>query len=181
MSKNSELAAMLIDYLIAHDRPLFHATDQSHLPSIAQHGLLSEVERQARGIVPQFPGGNALSRALDSQYGLLNYVFLGFFRSGVMPAHKHERYRRRPRILHIHPQVLHFPGARIAVGRANHARTRSYSVARATQEMDGEVFEKLIMGISDWGDTPKWKINKVLDYEILIPAQVPPEYIVAID
>jgi hypothetical protein len=181
MSKNSELVDMLVEYLVARERPLFHVTDQSHLSSIAQHGLLSEAERQVRGIFPQFPGGNAISRALDSRYGLLNYVFLGFFRSGVMPVHKHERHRRRSRTLFIHPAVLNFPGARIAVGRANHARTTSYSVARATQEMDGEIFERLLAGNDDWGDTPKWKINKVLDYEALIPEQVPPEYIVGID
>ena len=98
-----------------------------------------------------------------------------------MPKHKHERYRRRPRTLLIHPAVLHFPGAKIAIGRANHARTASYSVPRATQEMDGEIFERLLVGNGDWGDTPKWKINKVLDYEVLIPAQIQPEYIIGID
>jgi hypothetical protein len=181
MRNSSELISMLVNYLVAHGRPLFHATDETNLPSIAQHGLLSELERQARGIVPQFSGGNARTRALDDRYGLLDFVFLGFFGSGIMPAHKHEQHRRRSRTLYIHPHILHIRGARIAIGRANHARTSSYSVARATQEMDGVVFEKLITGDSDWGDIPPWKINKVLDYEVLIPAHVPPEYIVGID
>jgi hypothetical protein len=70
---------------------LYHSTDAAHLSSIEQHGLLSETARAALGIVPPFPGGNELSRALDTEYGLNGFVFLSFSGASLMPNHKEDR------------------------------------------------------------------------------------------
>lgn len=55
--------------------PLYHFTDPRNLPSIREHGLLSWQQLEDRGI-KHFRASDQLSRKLDSDKGLQNYVRL---------------------------------------------------------------------------------------------------------
>lgn len=55
--------------------PLYHFTDPRNIPSIRRHGLLSWTQLKTLGKC-HFPASNKLSRNLDTQKGLQNYVRL---------------------------------------------------------------------------------------------------------
>jgi hypothetical protein len=170
----------LVDYVRERSGFLFHVTDEAHLPLIAEYGLLSNDQREARGIQPAYPGGNELSRALDADHSLTDYVFLSFTASGVMP--KHDDWRRRPVTLGIDPAILLQYGVKIAMGRANHAGTKVYKVVGAVlseKGIDGPAFEQVMNGTEDINDfRMRSRTSAVHNYEILVPQVVPPQFIV---
>lgn len=174
MPSRPDNVSLLVEHIISEMRgALFHVTDERNLASIAKHGLLSKQEAETRGVTPVYPGGDGLAWSLDRQYGLWNDVFLAFHTSMVMPKQPDERWRR-PRVLSVDSQVLHFRGAKIALGRANHDRTKTYSVGRAVDRMDHEAF----LGKLDRDDIfVRHRIHRAFNYEVLIPTVVPPAYI----
>lgn len=171
----------LVETVQKHRGHVCHRTDFANCTSIAEHGLLSRTAMAERSIVPRFPGGNPLTWALDDDYGLNDVVFLGFGADVVMPSHTAERRIRRPVVLFIDPNVLALPGVRLSLGRANHRGSRTYGLARAIHMMDIEAFGWMI-GLGDGYDPNDWekrrRLNRVYDYEILVPRCVPAEYIV---
>ena len=71
-------AKQIADYLISNGIDcLFHYTDRSNLDSIREYGLLSSLSCQRLNIKNK-PGGNALSRKLDSDHHLEDFVRLSF-------------------------------------------------------------------------------------------------------
>ncbi len=155
---------------------LLHMTDAAHLSTIETHGLLSARRALELGVAPKYPGGNDLSRSLDASRGLDNAVFLSFFNSGLMPKHEDSR-RRRPVILKIDARILYQPGVQVALGRANSANTSIYKPAGAFYKMDWDV----IFGDVDGSNVhEKARVIRVYDYEVLVPDQVPPEFILGI-
>jgi hypothetical protein len=155
---------------------LFHLTDWAHVASIQEHGLLSKCEADVRGVYPAHPGGNDLTRALDVQRGLLDYVFLGFDRSGVMPTNQKTDRQRRPLMLHVDPNIVFEAGVRVSLGRST--RSQNVSTMRAFYEMDWDIIllPELRTGV---GGPARW--NSFLDYEILFPNCVPPHFIIGYD
>lgn len=157
---------------------LFHLGDEANAASIDEHGLLSRSEAAVRGIVPFCPGGNGLTRALDEQSGLGDYVFLSFQRSILMPKDDSTDWRRRPLRLHVDPEILLQNGVLVRLGRRRSSDV--FNSMRAYYEMDWEIFfddemkEKAI-----GGGKARW--NTFLDYEILIPKRVPREFLVGSD
>lgn len=180
MNQPSSAATTLVAFMLDHGRPLFHITDERHLRSIAEHGLLSECERAVRNVVPACPGGNPQTRAFDADYGLSNYVFLGFSRAGLMPAPKAEW---RPHLLHVDPRILLLRDVKLALGRDSTARWKIYGVNRALEsmeEMTVSIFRQLLEGNANWDDVDvehRWRIGHVMDFEVLIPKCVPPDFI----
>ena len=168
---------MLVEVVCNHlNGHLYHLTDETHLASIDEHGLLSGRARQELGIAPAFPGGNGLSQALDADRGLDDMVFLSFFNMGVMPKHDDAR-RRRPVLLKVDAHALFLQGVKVALGRANRRDTKIYSAAAAFYKMDWEV----ISGEVNDTNVPiheRWRIFKVCDYEVLVLNRVPNEYII---
>lgn len=57
---------------------LYHFTDRSNLDSIRKYGLLSYETCAKMGVTIPRPGGNELSRKLDLQHHLLDFVRLSF-------------------------------------------------------------------------------------------------------
>lgn len=152
---------------------LLHMTDAAHLRTLESHGLVSARRAQELGIAPRYPGGNDLTRSLDASRGLDNAVFLSFFNLGLMPKHEDNR-RRQPVLLKIDARILFQPGVHVALGRANSANTTIYKPARAFYNMDWEV----IFGDVDSSNIfEKARVARVYDYEVLVPDQVPVEYI----
>lgn len=164
-----------VEYIVAHrGGALYHVTDEQNLESISEHGLLSKKEAAHLGVAPAFPGGSELTRILDHEHGLSDYVFLGFSPNTVMPAHREERALRRPVVLTIQAAILYRPDVRIALGRANHAGTEHYPVLEAVINMDRETF----VGNFDPSDIRSAaKRHRVSSYEVLVPSRVPPAFI----
>lgn len=176
MPRRTDYVTLLVEHILSERGrgALFHVTDERNIPLIAKYGLLSKEQAEIRGVVPVYPGGDGLTRALDHDYGLWNYVFLAFHKSMIMPKQPDERWRR-PRVLCVDPQVLHLPGVKIALGRANHRGTKTYYASRAVELMDREAF----VGKLDRNDVVmRGRMLRALDYEVLVPTVVPPKYIV---
>jgi hypothetical protein len=151
---------------------LFHLTDEAHLASIEQHGLLSRRSRNALRIEPAFP----TFRGGSGEENLDDCVYLSFFNLGVMPNHP-DAHLRRPVLLKVDPNVLLMSGVQVALGRASRRSTDIYPVGRAFYEMDWPV----IRGEVDENDyRERWRFFQVRDYEILVPGRVPIEYIIGI-
>lgn len=104
---------------------LFHTTDEAHLASIDEHGLLSN-------------------------------------------------RRRRPVLLKIDARILYGSGVKVALGRANRSGTKIYRPGGAFYKMDWEI----ITGQVDRTNIEyPWRYAAVCDYEILVPKQVPRDFI----
>jgi len=149
---------------------LFHLTDEANFPLIEKHGLISKTRAFELGISPLSPGGNELTRALDSDYNLNGDVFLGFHTDVLMPKHTGYQWQRRPRTLQIDPNVLFVSGAKVALGRANHRGTEIVTAWRAPHVMDWEAYE----AEPEKNDFQmKARKRRFSDYEVLIPDCVP--------
>lgn len=168
---------MLVEVVCNHlNGHLYHLTDEAHLASIEEHGLLSDRARQELGIVPAFPGGNGLTQTLDADRGLDDMVFLSFFNMGVMPKHDDARRRRRV-LLKIDARALFLRGVKVALGRANRQNTKIYSAAGAFYKMDWEVISGQVND-TNVSIHQRWRLVEVCDYEVLVPSRVPIEYII---
>jgi hypothetical protein len=89
---------------------LYHVTDKSNLESIRRHGgLYSWYYCWKNGIKIPCPGGNHLSRRLDSRSGLQNYVRLSFnYRQPMMYVAQQEGRLTDPVTLRISPEVIYW-------------------------------------------------------------------------
>ncbi|WP_433704429.1 hypothetical protein [Paraburkholderia sacchari] len=156
---------------------LYHLTDRAHVDSIKKHGLLSRCEADERGVYPLRPGGNALTRALDAQRGLQDYVFLGFHENGLMPKDGELDRFREPLMVYVDPQIVCWEGVKVSLGRST--RSNVFDATRAYWNMDWEIFERpeLRFDSSPQIRGPaRWKA--FFDYEVLVPKCVPPEFII---
>jgi hypothetical protein len=89
---------------------LYHVTDKSNLESIRRHGgLYSWYYCWKKDIKIACPGGDHLSRRLDSRSGLQNYVRLSFNRNQpMMYVAQQEGRLTHPVILKVSPQVIYW-------------------------------------------------------------------------
>lgn len=160
-------------------RKLYHFTDRANLQSIIQHGGLYSWEDCAiKGIVIPRSGSNELSRSLDKQHGLQDYVRLSFTRNHpMMHAVMKEQRIADPVILEIDVTVADKPttlfadrnatkdGANIGGGKVNfdkiHISTviqsSPYNLSESEREFyQAEILVKnfipldLILNISDF-------------------------------
>ena len=153
---------------------LFHLADEANALSINRHGVLSKSEAKSRGVVPRLAGGNDLTRSLDRDRGLEDFVFLAFTKSVLMPKDEATTRYRRPLLLHISPEILFVPGVKVGLGRGNGAMR--FDAMAAVYNMDWEILLKPELRTS-YGGPARW--NNFLVYEILVPKCVPRSYIVS--
>lgn len=96
--------------IITHDiKELYHFTDSKNLKSIIENGgLYSWKYAEQNGIKINNPGGNDLSRRLDSIKGCENYVRLSFCKNHpMMYIAKNEKRIEVPYILRVKPEVIY--------------------------------------------------------------------------
>jgi hypothetical protein len=95
---------------------LYHFTDASNIPSIRQlGGLFSWYYCNQNGISIPVPGGDSLSRNLDSRKGLHNFVRVCFTSSHpMMYVAVKDRRISRPIVLHISPEIILLNGTKFA-------------------------------------------------------------------
>lgn len=175
---------MTIDELIAHingsnqHRYLYHFTDESNFPTIAERGLVSKSQMRAEGWWPATTGGNELSHQLDDYRGISDYVSLCFTRNHPMKflANRDGRLPS-PRYLGIKTEVLRFPGVRVAFGVANANETAIMDLADAIAHMDLEV----LYSRTDWRDPQvQARLRAAEKMELLVPNGVPLDLIARI-
>lgn len=175
---------MTVEGLIAHiaaspqHKYLYHFTDESNFPSIANLGLLSKEQLRARGLWPlKAAGGNELSWHLDVQRGIDPYVSLCMTQNHGMKFVAHQAGRLpNPRYLLIKPDVLRIPGVRVAFGIANANDVQILPLDEAVDRLDLEV----LYSRTNWGDPEvNARLRAAEKFEVLIPSAVPRDLIVA--
>ncbi len=125
-----ELERLLGIYNFLHEKKvkyLYHFTDLENVASIKQTGaLFSWKESEDRGIKIARPGGNSLSRSLDSRYGLESYVRLCFCEDHPMLyVARNEGRIKDEVILKVNPLVACLKGTKFS---NMNATSRSHSI-----------------------------------------------------
>lgn len=157
-------------------KTLYHFTDESNFPSIAQHGLLSKEQLRARGLwPPAATGGNTLSWQLDLHRGIDPYVSLCMTRNhGMKFLAQQDGRLPNPRYLAIKPEVLQIQGTRIAFGVANANNVEILPIADAIDRLDAEV----LYTRTNWNDPAvNQRLRAAEKFEVLIPDAVPRDLI----
>lgn len=97
-------------------KKLYHFTDRDNLPSIINNGgLYSWHDCEDRNIHICKPGGDSLSRSLDSRDGLSYYVRVSFTRNHpMMYVAMNARRISNPIILEIDPSVIYYTSSRFS-------------------------------------------------------------------
>lgn len=157
------------------NRTFYHFTDVRNLPSIREHGLLSMLELKERGLHATVPGGNQWSLDRDAVCGMDQYVHLCFFASHPMEFKAREEKRlEQTRFLRVRPAVLHLPGVMVTSDVSNQAGVEPQPVGQLLDQLDLQV----IYTRTDWKEASiKERLRIAKRYEILIPRQVPLEFI----
>ena len=123
---------------------LYHFTDESNLPSIYEHGILSTKQRQLREIIPCCRGGNEGSYYADNHNDIEGYVCLSFTDNHPL-GYIAKQNERLPKLLYlkIDPQILLTEGVMFANGVANANETELRPISDAIDLIDKElIYEK---------------------------------------
>ncbi len=150
---------------------LYHFTDSRNLNSIKKkRGLYSWWRCEQEGIGVSAPGGSDLSREIDKEKGLQNYVRLGFNRNPPMLYVARKRGRiERYKTLKIDPSVIYH-------------RSTCFSDINATDKEaqignDLESFKRIRLAIA----TRRWEDDTEKRYfqaEVLVEGHVPLDQII---
>ena len=102
-------------------RTLYHFTDRANIQSIQRHGALYSWHYcSINQIEIPFPGGDDLSRSLDSRRGVQNYVRVCFTTSHPMLFIALNQGRiKNPVLLEIDTEVIYWKNAKYANKNAN--------------------------------------------------------------
>ncbi|MDR0686872.1 MAG: DUF4433 domain-containing protein [Dysgonamonadaceae bacterium] len=164
-----EFKNVLLKYGIA---TLYHFTDSSNLESINKNGgLYSWAYCQRNGIDIFRPGGNDLSRNLDVQKGLQNYVRVSFVSDHPMiyVAQRHDRILS-PVIMEISVEVIFMEKTIFTVQNASRKGVTASGSIEAFQLIDFPLFKKQYFELSD-DEKPYYQA------EILVYEHIPLEFI----
>jgi ssDNA thymidine ADP-ribosyltransferase, DarT len=152
----------------------YHFTDTRNLDSIREHGLLSMRELRHRGIIP-ITGGNEWSLDADARCGMDAYVHLCFLRQHGMEWRARQDGRiAQSRFLRISPEVLRLPGVLITDEVSNKAGV----IPKPADEMIPKLDYEVMYTRTDWKNPAiRARRDKAKLYEILVPSNVPTDYI----
>ncbi len=162
-----------IEVIVRRNRvtALYHFTDRANLPSIVERGGLYSwrycVDNQ---IVIARPGGNELSRALDTRKGLEDYVRLSFAReTPMMYVAKRDGRLNSPYTLEVDPEVMYWAGTLFSDGNAT---ANSVKVGPGAGGLGHVRFD--VLNKRRWeGDAEK----HLKQAEVLVLRHLPAEYI----
>ena len=150
---------------------LYHFTHKENLEQIKEMGgLYSWVQLESMGKPCKHPGGDALSRKLDSRYGVADYVHLSF-------SHKHPMSYRNEKdivILFIHPIVCLLPDTLFC---NMNATDKNHIIGPTYKDLVNINLWTPIMSYLNSG-TREFKEKQA---EVLVKSHIPLEYIVNID
>ncbi len=153
---------------------IYHFTDADNLKSIKAHGLLSKEQQPHKLVFPSFTGGDQASRISDRFRGIYNDVSLCLTQNHPM-AYRCRMDGRHPNqvYLGISPDVLKFPGVRMALGLANAHDTQILPIEQAIPLVDTQLLYTWVQ------DAPNFftRMSALEKIEILVPNCVPREMI----
>ncbi|NCC71711.1 DUF4433 domain-containing protein [bacterium] len=155
---------------------LYHFTDRSNIDSIKYHrALLSWSYCDKNGILISKPGGSYLSRELDLQKNLENYVRVSFVKNHPMEyiARKEERISN-PVILQIDKDIIFWEKTKFS--NKNAARSDS-SIGKGIDNFKNIRFDILKRRYFDLNESEK----SYFQAEILVFEKIPIEFIKNID
>ncbi|MHB1326157.1 MAG: DarT ssDNA thymidine ADP-ribosyltransferase family protein [Thermoleophilia bacterium] len=168
---------MRIDEFIAKTgaRYVYHFTSTANLPSIREHGLLSDREMRFRGIKPTARGGDEASIKDDRDKKLNHDIHLCF-----MSDHPMERKARwrlgTTRFLKVEVSVLGREGVRGCAGLANRGCAYVMDIEDILDRID---LNTLYGGLGGTCVKEPWaRYNKARKAEILVPEHIPVSMIV---
>jgi ssDNA thymidine ADP-ribosyltransferase, DarT len=156
----------------------FHFTDTRNLDLIKKHGLLSRRRLKELGISIPAPGGNQWSMDSADRLGLDRYVSLCLTKSHPMeyPARRGGQIKE-VMYLPIRPNIIKTEGVMMTAGISNRSGVALEVPSKVLDELDLEVIYRR----TDWTDASIKKRRKVAQkFEILVPDEVPVEYILNI-
>lgn len=150
---------------------LYHFTDRANLKSIKKHGALYSWHHcVSNNIEIPVPGGNQLSRDLDTRKGLQDYVRVSFTRSHPMMFVQPIRSRKNV-ILEIDTEVIYWQGAQYANKNATRNDVHVGSTLHDFNQLKFNLFKlPNHFGLSET-DKPYFQ------GEILVPTKIPAKFI----
>ena len=150
---------------------LYHFTDRANLKSIKKHGALYSWHHcVSNNIDIPVPGGNQLSRDLDTRKGLQDYVRVSFTRSHPMMFVQPIRSRKNV-ILEIDTEVIYWQGAQYADKNATRNDVHVGSTLHDFNQLKFNLFKlPNHFGLSET-DKPYFQ------GEILVPTKIPAKFI----
>lgn len=175
---------LTIEHLIArikggtNHKYLYHFSERSNLHSIKENGILSKKTMEERDINAVKPGGNQWSWDADKRKGLDGYVNLCFTTAHPMRevAKNDGRLSDAPYIA-IKPEILLLPNIKIAFDVANKRDIEIFNLGDELDQIDQEV----LYDRTNWKDAQiQRRLKAVEKYEILIPNEVPREYLIGL-
>ncbi len=153
---------------------IYHFTDADNLKSIETFGILSKEQQPQKLVFPRFTGGDSASRTSDKFRGIYNDVSLCLTRNHQM-AFRCRKDGRHPNQIYfgISPDVLKFPGVRVALGLANAHTTKILPIEQAIPHIDIELLYTWVE------DAPNFfpRMSALEKIEVLVPICVPREMI----
>lgn len=150
---------------------LYHFTHKANLSQIKEMGgLYSWVKLDELGKTCQHPGGNYLSRNLDTKYGIADYVHLSFSFEHPM-FHKKESDMA---ILLIHPIVCLIPETLFS---NMNATDNDHSIGGGYEDLQKINFWATKMKYLNSGT----KLFKAKQSEVLVKSFIPNDYIINLD
>ena len=155
----------------------FHFTDTRNLDLIKKHGILSRRKLREMGINIPAPGGNQWSRDSADRLGLDRYVSLC-----LTPSHPMEFTARTSgqieaaTYLHIHPNIIKIEGVMMTGGVSNKAGIAPEAPGEVLEKLDIEAIYRPAWGAPGFVD----RLKVAEKFEILVPDQVPLNYILGL-
>lgn len=139
---NRGVVDQFIDFLTSPEinTPLYHFTDLRNLPSIRQHGLVSQVRARQNAIKIEHPGSDEIGHLADWTKGLDDYVPLCF--SPENPLEYAARMAGRiekSTFLQIRPVILREEGVRMTLDTANKPDVPLLEAGEALAQVDFDV------------------------------------------
>lgn len=156
----------------------FHFTDARNIDLIKRHGLLSRRKLKELDIQIPAPGGNQWSMEAADRLGLDRYVSLCLTGSHPMEyAARNGGQIKDVVYLPIRPDVIKIPEVMMTGGVSN----KSGIVPEAPDEVLEKLDLEVIYRRTNWKDASVMERLKAAEkFEILVPDQVPLEYILKI-
>lgn len=155
---------------------LYHFTSTANLPSIREHGLLSQRHIVEAGLKNVDYVSDRTSRSSDRIKKLDGFVHLCFFSQHRM-AHVAKDRSKSGEIafLPVMPDVLTLRGVLLSKGAANRSDVEIADIPTMLPKLDWEV----IYSYTDWRDKAVLqRLNDAKMYEILVPEKIATEYLI---
>lgn len=154
---------------------LYHFTSVANLPSIGEHGLLSQRRILELGIPDVDYASDSTGRYSDRRKNLDGFVHLCFFDQHRMVHVASDRCKSGEiGFVHVAPAVLLLPGVLLSNGPAYREGVVIGEVLPMLAKLDWDV----MYSQTDWHDRDlRKRLDAAYTYEILVPGMIDTDYL----